>query len=82
MHESIQRITAANPRLIIGLMSGTSADGIDAGLIEVTGHGATTTWRLLSFTTTPFSPEDRAEILDLQHPSAERVLTLLHEQLK
>ncbi|MDZ4805878.1 MAG: anhydro-N-acetylmuramic acid kinase [Candidatus Eisenbacteria bacterium] len=77
MKESIQKIAAADPRLIIGLMSGTSADGIDAALVEVRGHGADTSWKLLGFASTPFDSEVRNEVLDLQHPSAEQVLPRL-----
>jgi anhydro-N-acetylmuramic acid kinase len=47
-------------------MSGTSADGIDAALLEVSGAGAETSWTLLAFETTPFAPDVRAEILALQ----------------
>lgn len=47
-------------------MSGTSADGIDAALLEVHGAGADTEWTLLTFESTPFAPDVRAEILALQ----------------
>jgi anhydro-N-acetylmuramic acid kinase len=57
-------------RFIIGLMSGTSADGIDAALLEVSGAGAATSWTLLAFESTPFAPDVRAEILALQSAAA------------
>lgn len=51
------------PRLAIGLMSGTSADGIDAVLVELTGCGATTRVTQQAFLTLPFSDETRRRIL-------------------
>ena len=44
----------ASPRLAIGLMSGTSADGIDAALVEISGCSTDTRVRLLSFLKLPF----------------------------
>ncbi len=41
-------------KLIIGLMSGTSVDGIDAALVEVEGSGTATRIRQLDFMTVPF----------------------------
>lgn len=52
-------------RLVIGLMSGTSADGMDAVLTRIEGHGTSTRVKQLAFCFTPYSEEVRAEILRL-----------------
>jgi len=54
---------AEAPRLAIGLMSGTSADGIDAVLVEITGCGVSTKVAQRAFLTLPFSDETRRRIL-------------------
>lgn len=51
------------PRLAIGLMSGTSADGIDAVLVEIAGCGVATRVTQRAFLTMPFSDEARQRIL-------------------
>jgi anhydro-N-acetylmuramic acid kinase len=50
-------------RLIIGLMTGTSVDAIDAALVEVTGAGPHLRAKLKCFHSIPFSNEVRAQIL-------------------
>ncbi len=40
----------------VGLMSGTSADGIDAALIEISGPPAQPSVRLLAGQTYPYAP--------------------------
>lgn len=50
-------------RLVIGLMSGTSADGIDAVLTRISGWGRDTRVEQLSFLFTPFPAPVRAQIL-------------------
>jgi anhydro-N-acetylmuramic acid kinase len=50
--------------LFIGLMSGTSLDGIDAALVEIGGPADAPDWRLVAFTDTPYMPEQRAAIHD------------------
>ena len=44
-------------RLAIGLMSGTSMDGIDAALVRLTGSADQPQVRLLAFDTFPYPPE-------------------------
>ena len=64
-------------RYAVGLMSGTSADGIDAAVIEISGEpGARPKVRLLAFDNTPYPPRVREEIFALFDPkqaSADRL---------
>lgn len=57
---------AAKPaRRIIGLMSGTSLDGLDIALCEVAGAGPDTKVALLEFTTTPYPEEVKRRIREV-----------------
>lgn len=60
-------------RLGLGLMSGTSADGIDALLAEVSGKGLRTRVRTLVFETYPFTPGMKQRILKLVSAQAEEI---------
>ena len=44
---------------VIGLMSGTSLDGIDAALVAFEGGVEDLRWRLLSFVTVPYTAKQR-----------------------
>ena len=48
---------------ILGMMSGTSLDGIDAALCEINGSGANLRAELRAFECVPYSPELRARLL-------------------
>jgi len=82
----IERLLHKRRRRIVGLMSGTSADGIDAALVEVESlesgrENEALTWELLDFISVPYAEAVRAEIIDLQGAGASRVLervTRLH----
>jgi len=51
--------------LVAGLMSGTSADGVDVAVAEITGLGWRTRIRLSTFQTVPYPPPVRHRILEI-----------------
>ena len=56
------KIAAADSRMIIGLMSGTSLDGLDVALCRFTGSGHDTRIEILHFDTVPFTNDFKEEI--------------------
>jgi anhydro-N-acetylmuramic acid kinase len=63
---------------IIGLMSGTSVDGIDAVLIETDSSGFATQVRVLAHATYPYPSELRTQILAASYPESSRVDLICH----
>ncbi|RUT68543.1 anhydro-N-acetylmuramic acid kinase [Flavobacterium cupreum] len=71
LHEIAQKET----RKIIGLMSGTSLDGLDIALCEISGAGENTAVKILEFETIPYTEDIKTEIrkvfakktVDFQH---------------
>jgi len=60
-------------RKVLGLMSGTSVDAIDAALTEIEGHGSDAKVTLLAFESFPFPTEVRARIFKLFDPATARI---------
>ncbi|HVU98377.1 MAG TPA: anhydro-N-acetylmuramic acid kinase [Puia sp.] len=55
-------ISTQPTRRIIGLMSGTSLDGLDIACCDITGSGAATRVKLINFTTIPYPDDVKAGI--------------------
>lgn len=67
---------------VIGLMSGTSLDGVDAALVEFEGESELDVrWALRAFVTVPFEREQRAQIHDALVAGSAASLCWLHAQL-
>ena len=50
-------------RFVVGLMSGTSCDGVDAALVRVKGTGSELAMKLIDFQSFPYSPDLRMRLL-------------------
>ena len=64
MHR-LAELAAKKRRRVVGLMSGTSADGIDAVLVDLWDSGPSTRYEILSFATTPLPSALRREVFAL-----------------
>ena len=71
--QSFHQLAQKRVKKVIGLMSGTSVDGVDAALVEIRGHGLETQVELLAFHSYPFEVEVRDRIFDLFQPETSRV---------
>jgi len=60
--KKLARIAEKETRTVIGLMSGTSLDGLDITLCEIEGSGPETEVSLLQFMTKPYLKKDREKL--------------------
>ena len=68
MNKNLSRlfeIAARKDRYIIGLMSGTSLDGLDVALCKLSKHGLNTRIELLEFETVPYSSVVKSRITEV-----------------
>jgi anhydro-N-acetylmuramic acid kinase len=66
------------PTLAVGLMSGTSLDGMDAALVRLEGPTHAT---LLEFVTRPYTSEEREQIRNALNGATASTMARLHVQL-
>lgn len=70
-------------RLAVGLMSGTSVDGVDAAIVSIEGSGKDTIVELVHYSTAPFPPQVKKKIFDVMSvtESSTPLLSSLHFEL-
>ena len=71
--KDLSQLAQKETKKVIGLMSGTSVDGVDAALVEIRGHGLETKVELIAFHSHAFETEVRDRIFDLFQPETSRV---------
>ena len=68
IYERIGLLRGKETRRVMGLMSGTSADGITVALTDITGTGREAKVHLLEYKTYPYDDELRSRIFRLFNP--------------
>ncbi|MHC4241515.1 MAG: anhydro-N-acetylmuramic acid kinase [Planctomycetota bacterium] len=74
MSSDIREIAAKDKMRIVGLMSGTSVDGVDVAVVDVTKQKV----NLLAFDVFPYTNALRGEILSLCRPETARLDNICH----
>jgi len=69
MSRAVAKIAAKTTLRVVGLMSGTSADGVDAAVVDITGRRV----KLLAFETFPYPPALRERLFALFDPATARI---------
>lgn len=69
MLEPLKKLLEKDTMKVIGLISGTSCDGVDAALCELAGHGqGQLKVKLLAFHSEPYSEDLQKKVLDISNP--------------
>jgi anhydro-N-acetylmuramic acid kinase len=72
----LQKLQRKKKKLVVGLMSGTSVDSIDAVLVEISGHGINTSLKQKAFITYPYPKGFRQYVLAHSLPGTGTVDTI------
>jgi anhydro-N-acetylmuramic acid kinase len=74
LSSGIRKIAGKDKMRVAGLMSGTSIDGVDVAIVDISGQKV----NLLAFDVFPYSKSLRDEILDLCNPELARLDNICH----
>lgn len=69
----LEEIRKKAVRRVVGMMSGTSVDGVDAALVEIGGTDQGPRVKLLAFENRPYPPRVRKQIFELFRPETSTV---------
>ncbi len=64
----LEQLKRKKKKLVVGLMSGTSVDSVDAVLVEIAGCGINTRLRQRAFISYPYPKGFREHVLNSSHP--------------
>ncbi len=59
----LTELVSRDRRVVVGAMSGTSADGVDVVVVELEGHGRGIKWKVVTQGVVPYDPELRRAVL-------------------
>lgn len=71
--KKLQRLQKKKSKLIVGLISGTSVDGIDAAIVRVSGNGTSTRVQQIAYDTYEYPREFRKTVLSNSLPGTGNV---------
>lgn len=69
----LEALSAKGVHRVVGMMSGTSVDGVDAALIELSREGGAPRVKLLAFENTPYPQGVRERVFELFRPETSTV---------
>jgi anhydro-N-acetylmuramic acid kinase len=74
--KNLNKIIGKKKKIIVGLMSGTSADGIDTVIIDVRRHGISTAFRQIAFSTYPYPDGFKKLLMEISDVKSARLDTI------
>ncbi len=74
MPTRLTRLAAKRQLRVAGLMSGTSADGVDVAIVDIAGRDV----KVVAFDTRPYPAALRKQVFDLFQPATSRVDEICH----